>query len=331
MNEHLFADMQAQMTPSHQAREQLRERLDASAPAKRRPEWLKYGMLAACAALILALPLSRLFSPAQVLHSYSFAAGAAMSENTAEIGQIPSDSGGGANTETEDIPADANGQGVYHHQNLTAHFEAEYGPDTWPQWYGGSYLNGRNQLVVQIVEEFEPEDKDLFLQIQEWAGGGDVAFGSAKYSLSHLRQLQNQAFEEMSRLGLAVGCGVDEEANQVKLLLSDVTDRALAILARLDPGDDALQVLVSQAAVADDGPANSHRADAEEPVSHPAVQPAGDPAGYTDRDGDPIAYEPTDPGGEGTDMEEPQLAHYDLLEIPGGAQGADVPSYDPQA
>lgn len=81
-----------------------------------------------------------------------------------------------------------------------------------------------------------------------WAGSEHVGFGSARYSLSYLRSLQDWAVAAMSGLGLAVGRGVNEETNQVELDIPEATNAALRLLAELDPTDDAILVWVGPAA-----------------------------------------------------------------------------------
>lgn len=45
-----------------------------------------------------------------------------------------------------------------------------------------------------------------------------------------------------------MGCGVNEETNQVELDIPEATDAALRLLAELDPTDDAILVWVGPAA-----------------------------------------------------------------------------------
>ena len=172
------------------------------------------------------------------------------------------------------------------YQNLMARFEADYGPDAYPAWYGGAYIDGHGGLIVNIVDAYsrEGDDKALCLQIQDWAGSDRVGFGSSRYGLGELRRLQDEAFRAMSELGLAVGCGVNEQTGQVELTLSSVTDEALWRLAELDPADDAILVLAGQVPAVDGG--------AEEPAVSHAIQPGG--VVPADEDG-AIAWEPQDP------------------------------------
>ena len=90
---------------------------------------------------------------------------------------------------TGDLPNDAPSQeaAVSAYQNLMARFEVEYGRGCYPAWYGGAYIDAHAGLIVNIVEDCEPDDKSLFVQIWDWAGSDQVGFGSAKYSLTALR------------------------------------------------------------------------------------------------------------------------------------------------
>ena len=169
------------------------------------------------------------------------------------------------------------------------------GPGSYPEWYGGAYIDENETLVVNIVEGGEPEDKALFLKIQDWAGTDQVSFGNVKYGLGYLRDLQDRAFEAMSELGLAVGCGVNEETGQVELDLSAVTDEALRLLAELDPADDAILVRVGQAAVAEDTAA-SEAPDGYIHIPAPAendVQPDNLPIGPEGAEYDLLPLEPS--------------------------------------
>ena len=192
-----------------------------------------------------------------------------------------------------DIPVQETAAAAY--QNLMAQFEKDCGPDKYPEWYGGAYIDENETLVVNIVEGGEPEDKALFLKIQDWAGTDQVSFGNVKYGLGYLRDLQDRAFEAMSELGLAVGCGVNEETGQVELDLSAVTDEALRRLAELDPADDAILVRVGQAAVAEDTAA-SEAPDGYIHIPAPAendVQPDNLPIGPEGAEYDLLPLEPS--------------------------------------
>ncbi|MCI8878200.1 MAG: hypothetical protein HFF78_04415 [Oscillospiraceae bacterium] len=192
-----------------------------------------------------------------------------------------------------DIPVQETAAAAY--QNLMAQFEKDCGPGSYPEWYGGAYIDENETLVVNIVEGGEPEDKALFLKIQDWAGTDQISFGNVKYGLGYLRDLQDRAFEAMSELGLAVGCGVNEETGQVELDLSAVTDEALRLLAELDPADDAILVRVGQAAVAEDTAA-SEAPDGYIHIPAPAendVQPDNLPIGPEGAEYDLLPLEPS--------------------------------------
>ena len=192
-----------------------------------------------------------------------------------------------------DIPVQETAAAAY--QNLMAQFEKDCGPGSYPEWYGGAYIDENETLVVNIVEGGEPEDKALFLKIQDWAGADQISFGNVKYGLGYLRDLQDRAFEAMSELGLAAGCGVNEETGQVELDLSAVTDEALRLLAELDPADDAILVRVGQAAVAEDTAA-SEAPDGYIHIPAPAendVQPDNLPIGPEGAEYDLLPLEPS--------------------------------------
>ena len=254
MNRELFVSMQKRLSPSPEARAALEARL----AGKRRRAVPRYAVLAACLLLAAAaLPLGRIVRDraawAQVtagfrpgvsaseprLHSCVISDAAAAADHTAGGTGRNEELPGGALVR-EDAAAQEDAAAAY--QNLMARFAADWGPGAYPDWYGGAYIDPSGALIVNLVEAHDSADKTLALQIQDWAGG-PVGFSSVKYSLSHLRRLQEQAFDAMYELGLSVGCGVDEEAGRVVLTLSSVTDEALALLAELDPEDDAILVL----------------------------------------------------------------------------------------
>ena len=112
--------------------------------------------------------------------------------NTGEAPELP----GGAYVSDQ-------GEAIMAYQNLTDRFKADYGPDKYPEWYGGAYIDERVGLVVNIAQGYEPEDKELFFQIQEWAGSDRVSFGSSRESLNYLRFLQDRALAAMEELGLS--------------------------------------------------------------------------------------------------------------------------------
>ena len=200
--------------------------------------------------------------------------------NTGEAPELP----GGAYVSDQ-------GEAIMAYQNLMDRFKADYGPDKYPEWYGGAYIDERAGLVVNIAQGYEPEGKELFFQIQEWAGSDRVSFGSSREPLNYLRFLQDRALTAMEALGLAAGCGINEETGMVELTLPEADEEALWQLARLDP-TNAILVIVARTA-ATDGPA-------EEPVqetpsvSH-IIQPGGTPEvpdnAIADEDG-VLAWEP---------------------------------------
>lgn len=321
MDPELIASMRQQMEPSHQAQAALRDRL-GRLPGRRRfsPRVLAAG--AACAALLaLCVPLAHHFLTPQVpLHSYVVAdAGSYQTEDAlAELDPLPED--GASPASGGDAPVQETANRLY--DALMAHFRVQYGQNAYPDWYAGAFL-GREQdrLTVLLVEEHDTSE--LRLQIQGWVGGDEIDFVPARYSLFHLTVLMEETVEAMRELGLFSACGLNVKENRVDLWITDVTDEALALLARLDPGDDAIYVQVADpdGISVEDGVV-SHAVDpsgasgADQPVSHSAEEP--------------VAFEPTVDADEGT--EDAQTAHYDILPEPirpvDDAQG-DSPAYDP--
>ena len=184
----------------------------------------------------------------------------------------------------------------------------------YPDWYGGAYIDSSGWLVVQLVEDKDPADKSLELQVLDWTGSDQVMFSSCKYSLAQLKELMDQLNalpgQDMKFRDVMAGWGINEEANRIELTLTQVYDPILVVLAELDPDDDAIYVQVGQRATADVG--------TEDPaVRH--VMPGGVPV---PDDEDLAAVEP-----------------YYVEELPGKlpkeekrpATTVDTPAYDPDA
>lgn len=199
-----------------------------------------------------------------------------------------------------DVPVQ---EGAEDYQKLMDRFNG-----TYPDWYGGAYLDGSGWLVVQLVEDKDPGDKSLELQVLDWTGSDSVMFSSCKYSLNQLKELMDRlnALPDSDPVcrNVMAGWGVDEEANRIELTLTEVNDHVLAILAELDPDDDAIYVQVGQRVTLDVAPGevvSTDSAATEAPAVH-HVMPGG--ATVPD-DEDLIAVEPYYDG-----------AHYDVKELP---------------
>ena len=139
-------------------------------------------------------------------------------------------------------------------------------------------------LAVNIVEDLEPEGKELLLQIQEWAGSDRISFGSSQLSLNELRKLQDRVAAAMEELGLDMGCGVNEETGQVELTLPEATHEALLRLASLDPKGTDILVIVGQVISVDP---------VEEPaLIAPSVSQSVQPGGVSDEPNTPVSNMP---------------------------------------
>ncbi len=213
-----------------------------------------------------------------------------------------------------DVPVQV---GAEDYQKLMEHFNG-----TYPDWYGGAYLDESGRLVVQLVEDKDPGDKSLELQVLDWTGSDTVMFSSCKYSLAQLSELMdrlNALPDSNPECGdVMAGWGINEEANRIELTLTEVNNSILVVLAKLDPEDDMILVQVGQRATADVG--------TEDPAVH-HVMPGGVPV---PDDEDLIAAEPYY-----------DASPYDLEELPEQKQPAfvdsapgentDTSAYDPNA
>lgn len=145
-----------------------------------------------------------------------------------------------------DVPVQ---EGAEDYQMLMARFNG-----VLPDWYGGAYLDTAGRLVVLLVEGEDPGDKSLELQVQEWTGSGRVRFGSARYSLNHLKGLMDRLNRlpdvNLKYADVMAGWGIDEENNRIELTLTQAYEPLLSVLAELDPEDDAIYVQVGQWAAA---------------------------------------------------------------------------------
>lgn len=337
MNQELFEHMRKQMTPSPEVRAELFEKL--AQPVKKRVSWKKYAVLAACAALVIGglsvynyyqdpanwKIIVRSFQPNVIidtpgpLHSYVTVEDAAgyVTENAAENTMTGSrDAGRG--TLTNPAPSGALPGGAYigdvpvqegaeDYQKLMDRFNG-----TYPDWYGGAYIDSSGYLVVQLVESKDPGDKSLELQVLDWTGSDSVMFSSCKYSLAGLNRLMDQlnafpeAYPECARV--MAGWGIDEEHNRIELTLTEADESVLSLLGGIDPDDDAIYVQVGKRASLED-------AATEDPAVHHAV-----PGGATVPDDENlIADEPVYDGVR-------DGAHYDVLpaELPEQKQPAFV-------
>ena len=198
-------------------------------------------------------------------------------------------------------------EAVNAYQKLMDRFDGVY-----PDWYGGAYIDSSGWLVVQLVEDKDPADKSLELQVLDWTGSDQVMFSSCKYSLAQLKELMDQLNalpgQDMKCGDVMAGWGINEEANRIELTLTQVYDPILVVLAELDPDDDAIYVQVGQRASVD-----GLVKEGEDPAVH-HVMPGGVPV---PDDEDLIAVEPYY-----------DASPYDLKELPEQKQPAfEVDSY----
>lgn len=345
MNKELFDSMQKQMTPSPEVRAALSEKL-AQAPKKRPVSWMKYGAVAACAALVIgAFSVYRLsqdhyliIKGVQQLHSYVTVEGLTgdVRENAVTgdtgTGGIAIPPGGieilPGGAYVGDAPVQ---EGVEAYDKLAPYVRSN------PDWYGGAYIDDTGTLVVCLVESEDPGDKSLELQVLDWTGNDRVAFTDVKYSLAHLDALMdrlNKLPEDPKCYDVMASWARDEMNNRVVVTLTEANDYILSILAEMDPDDDAIYVQVGQRASHDLGEdVRTNSAKTEDPAVHHAV-----PGGATvPDDEDLIADEPYYEGvhdGAHYDVEDlPQqkLPAFGVDSVPEEDSSAFTPAYDPDA
>ena len=172
----------------------------------------------------------------------------ALAEYAGEPPRFTGEVVGGAAEPDPNVPAQQEALDAYQH--LLRRFEAEYGPEAYPDWYGGAYIVNGNFLIVNIPHRIDEgrTDKSLYLQIQDWAESTAVGFGGVKYSFNELRALQDRVTALPELLALPNwGCGIDQQDGQVTLYLPTADEALLAALAKLDPDDDAIRVTVDPA------------------------------------------------------------------------------------
>lgn len=227
-----------------------------------------------------------------------------------------------------DVPVQA---GAEDYQKLMDHFNG-----TYPDWYGGAYLDSSGWLVVQLVEDKDPGDKSLELQVLDWTGSDNVMFSSCKYSLAGLNRLMDQlnAFPEAypECAGVMAGWGIDEEHNRIDLTLTEADESVLSLLAKLDPDDDAIYVQVGQRASHDLGEdVRTDSAKTEDPAVHHIIPPSR----TTPDDEDLIADEPYYDGvRDGAhydveDLSQQKLPAFGVDSVPEEDASAFTPAYDP--
>lgn len=331
MKHEIFDSMKRQLNPSLQAQAELQETL--SQPAKAKPiRWRRYVAVAACFALVVAaFPVYGTLNPP--LHAY--AVGMAEPSQELELGLgMTGDLGNGIDGTHPILPGGAvmverpvQEEATAAYEALMARFAADCGPGSYPDWYGGSYIDEWGGLIVCVVGA-PAEDKSLYLEIQDMCGDHPVGFRDVTYPLVRLNDLQTEVVELLKELEFADqlwASRVDEEHNQVAVTLPFASKKALAGLHKLDPAGDAIAVTVveRQQVVLDKAPA-------ELPVEKPVVQDAPAkveqerPAHYDllplEDDPGALAIEPVDPGADIADLPTETVAP---------AQSVDLPAFSP--
>lgn len=307
--------------------------------------WKAIAACAACAVLVLgAYPVYRMSRNQNLdlpglhpLHGYTVVEGGGMDGPQALV------EGGGtgtpvpntpeANTEPAQIGAgqsyDVSGQrkAIAQYQGLLQGMGGQGGcaPETYPDWYGGAWIDDTgDKLAVAIVDGFHTGQ--LEAQIEEWCGGEVVFVQDMKFSYAHLLDLSEQILQALQEhlnqddvWSALTSIVPDMMSNYLAVGFSGTpSDTALAFLAQLDPGGDAIRVQ----AYADKPDTLTGEGPAPAPVdpenrAAPAVEPAPGGTVYHGEDAPadavPGGAQPQDRAQTRGEPEEGRPAHYDLL------------------
>lgn len=322
MKHEIFDSMKSQLNPSLQAQAELKETL--SRPAQRKPiPWGRYVAVAACLTLALcAIPAGQagLFAANQPRqHSYTKLTEAyrPMVEQKSPV------DGGGAEATTQtgsELPGGAfvGGGDVAVQPGAEAYDRLMEGMGMldedaqYPDWYGGAYIGSDGGLTVLLVDDKNPGDKSLELQVLEWIDNAPVAFTSAKYSHAYLSGLLDKLDEELPQLVEEGGWSLNTADNCIDLNITFPVDtKVLTALAELDPDDDAIRVNAYTEK------AHKFQFELKPGEDAPAKVKLGeDPVPGGDVDGNPDGYEaPTKTAPAELPAEKEQPAHYDLLPL----------------
>lgn len=284
MNKELFRHMQSQLKPGQEAVDSVKTKLEATPAARKKTHWGRYVALAACLTLAIAvIPLGQtaLFAGQGQPKRHSYITLDAPFQPIAEQ-KSPIDGGGQESSALTGDPGQGGDvavqPGAEAYDRLMEGMGMLDKDSRYPDWYGGAYIGSDGQLTVLLVDEKNPGDKSLELQVLGWTGDG-TSFSSAKYAHAYLTQLVDRLDQELPALVEKGSWWVNVTENRVDVdLVLPVGDEVLELLARLDPEDDAIQV--NAYAQSD----MEFKADVdkvklgEEPV--PGGHMDGDPAGY---------------------------------------------------
>lgn len=139
-----------------------------------------------------------------------------------------------------------------------------------PDWYGGAYMTDRGALMVLLVDELDPGNKTLELEVLKAVGDLPVGFTSAKYSRNDLERMNGELLALLDGKGIPATWGIYDDQNRIVLDVSQpLPEDILTAIAGIDPDDDAILIRVvgENAAVTPDlmkGP--------------PPIEPVGAPA-----------------------------------------------------
>lgn len=316
MKHEIFDSMKGQMNPSLQAQADLRQALSKPAKARATDSRRWTTALAACACLMLSICGAVALqneAPSPRQHSYTTVDG--VFRPMAEQKNLTDGGGMEATTQTgSELPGGATvGGGDVAMQAAEAYDRLMQGMGMleenaeYPDWYGGAYIDAGGGLTVLLVEDKDPGDKSLELQVLEWIDNAPVSFTSAKYSHAYLRGLMDRLDERMPQLVEYGGWSLNTADNCIDLNVTFPVDtKVLTALAELDPNDDTIRVSAYTA------PKDEIKLELR-----PKVKLGEEPVPGGNVDGNPDRYEAptykTAPAELPAEQSAP--AHYDLLPL----------------
>lgn len=154
-----------------------------------------------------------------------------------ELGVNTGDLPGGAYI--GDVPVQL---GADAYQLLMDHFGGDL-----PDWYGGAYVTETGSLMILLVEDQDPGDKTLELEVLEAVGDLPVGFTSAKYSRNDLGRMNDEIGALLDGKGIFATWGIYDDQNRIILDVSEpLPDDLLTAIGALDPADDAILIRVIQ-------------------------------------------------------------------------------------
>lgn len=126
-------------------------------------------------------------------------------------------------------------------------------PDTieryYPDYYGGSYLNDKGQLVILVTDDTE----EIKQKICSFAGSDDIIFEPARFSYAQLEKIQSDVMQQKSRLSAQsnnpalrrlaediVACHLNDRYNHITVDIKHLNDEKVQLFKQAISDSEAL-------------------------------------------------------------------------------------------